>query len=143
MKATAAQFVYGTSTYPVHEANLPDLPLDLEVAVKEVVRQMSVLSGGHRLEAPEVVLIVAGSGYSVTFMSDGYSKEERPTKHEFDGGQTCSCGQDTVTCQITGHLVCGNLTKWIDRLGNVCLEHADSQHPDTILARVTDPRFQR
>jgi hypothetical protein len=55
----------------------------------------------------------------------------------------CSCGQDAVTCQIAGERWCGNLTKWIDGLGNVCLEHADPMHPATIVARLTDPRLAR
>jgi hypothetical protein len=60
--------------------------------------------------------------------------------HTWGSAPYCSCGQDTVTCQITGHLVCGELTQWVDRLGNVCLEHLSTRNPDTIMAVLTDPR---
>jgi len=55
----------------------------------------------------------------------------------------CSCGQDTVTCQVAGERVCGDLTTWVEPIGNVCWMHNNTRHPDTIMARLTDPRFAR
>jgi hypothetical protein len=45
-------------------------------------------------------------------------KAVRP--HAIVAGQTCTCGQDTVVCQVGAHLVCGDSTVWVDGLGNVC-----------------------
>lgn len=58
--------------------------------------------------------------------------KEMTRQHEWNS-EFCSCGQDSVTCQIGGERVCGNLTKWIQNLGNVCYIHNNVRNPDTIL----------
>lgn len=40
-------------------------------------------------------------------------------KHHWNA-ESCSCGQDVVTCQVCGRLVCGSLTKQVKGRGNVC-----------------------
>jgi hypothetical protein len=36
------------------------------------------------------------------------------TTHDWsNGSQFCSCGQDTVTCQGCGRLVCGDVAIWV------------------------------
>jgi hypothetical protein len=48
-------------------------------------------------------------------------------EHDWRQSQYCSCGQDVVTCQMCGQLVCGSLTAWLllphrsGRQGNVCV----------------------
>jgi hypothetical protein len=56
--------------------------------------------------------------------------------------QFCSCGQDSVTCQIGGELICGNLVNRIPGFGNVCDAHNSLRNPETIIARITDPRLR-
>ena len=62
-------------------------------------------------------------------------------KHAWNS-EFCSCGQDSVTCQIGGERICGNLVVHIKEFGNVCHTHNYSLHPDTIIARLTDPRLK-
>lgn len=64
MKATYASLSYGRGEYPVHEANLPDLPI--EDAVATALRQMGKLSGGFTLDEPTFINVeIIGNGYVV------------------------------------------------------------------------------
>lgn len=64
MKATSASLHYGLRGYPVHEANLPDIPL--EEAIAAVVNHMGELSGGFTLDEPDFIsLDIVGNGYTV------------------------------------------------------------------------------
>lgn len=69
MKATRAELHYGASIYPTQEANLPELPI--EIAIKQAIQRMSVLSGGHPLDSnPLVTFSVSGNGYFVEFKGE-------------------------------------------------------------------------
>jgi hypothetical protein len=43
------------------------------------------------------------------------------TTHHAWNDEFCSCGQDTVTCQKCGRLICGNLTEHVPGVGNICV----------------------
>lgn len=77
-------------------------------------------------------------GYNIPV---GNSQKEKQMKHQWNE-EFCDCGQDSVTCQIGGERICGNVTVFIKGFGNVCHKHNSSMHPDTIVARLTDPRLK-
>lgn len=61
------------------------------------------------------------------------------------GAPFCSCGQDTVTCQGCGHLVCGNVSVWLEKLpgrefggnvGNCCFARFGLGHSGSDLKDV-------
>lgn len=82
MKATHAQFHYGVSGVPVHEANRPEIDAAaLEALIAPVVERMSELSGGFVLEQPTITLIVAGNGYDVTFIVPGTDEDGEDAEH--------------------------------------------------------------
>jgi len=57
-------------------------------------------------------------------------------EHKWNG-EFCSCGQDCVTCQITGKRICGNLTVHLDGIGNVSLSHVlVTQSPSRATVRI-------
>lgn len=44
--------------------------------------------------------------------------------HSLLDSETCRCGEDTVLCQITGKVVCGSMTIWVNGVGNVLVTEA-------------------
>ena len=40
------------------------------------------------------------------------------TDHSFDDDE-CSCGEDVVTCQGCGQRICGAMTQWVWKKGNI------------------------
>lgn len=88
-KAAYAAFQYGGPDYPVHEDNRPVID---EAAVREllapVIARMSELSGGHRLDQPNIAVSLMGNGYVVVF-SIPASESRHPISHEFANGVKC------------------------------------------------------